>query len=102
MSIIKHTFTALLISFLSLSVTASPTSSEFEFCERLAVASLQGCLDRENNVKKSQCWQQSKSGYEQCRSKIIDRHRPLADSEIKAHAKRKILEAEAKAKLQAE
>lgn len=102
MSIIKHTFTALLISFLSLSATASPTSSEFELCERLAVTSLKACLDRENNVKNSQCWQQSKSGYEQCQSKIIDRHRPLTDLEIKAQAKRKMLEAEAKPKLQAE
>jgi hypothetical protein len=93
--------TALLLFFLG-SVVASPTSNEFEACERLAVLSLQGCLDHENNVKNSQCWQQSKRDYEQCRERVISRHLPPSDNDLKKLEKRKKLEAEATLKIESE
>ncbi|MGF1761774.1 hypothetical protein [Aliivibrio kagoshimensis] len=101
MATIVRFLTVSLLFFLG-SVVASPTSNEFEACERLAVFSLQGCLDLEKNVKNSQCWQQSKRDYEQCRKRVISRHLPPTGSDLKKLEKRKKLEAEAKLKMESE
>ncbi|MEP2653007.1 MAG: hypothetical protein ABJH06_13550 [Paraglaciecola sp.] len=52
------------------SVSATPTSSEFIPCKKLAVAELEYCLNGANNS----CWSKSKVSYESCHKAIIERH----------------------------
>ena len=53
-------------------VKASPTSHDFISCQKIAVITLDKCLqDGENS-----CWSDSKSHYESCRQRVIQSYLP--------------------------
>lgn len=57
-------------TFFSVVTNASPTSNEFVPCNKLAVATLQQCLDNDAD----RCWFKSKTKYKSCRIEVIENH----------------------------
>ena len=54
---------------------ASPTSSEFQQCHRVAAATLQYCLDETpGNLHGPGCWQKSRRSQERCYDEVRASH----------------------------
>lgn len=54
------------------SANASPTSNEFAACDKIAVATLESCLQ----VSDNQCWKKSQAHYQSCRQKVAQKYSP--------------------------
>lgn len=68
-----------LIFFLACYVTlagASPTSNEFEICHKMAAATLEMCLNQNQNTVDENCWDISKRRNATCYAKVNESHAP--------------------------
>lgn len=80
------------------SVVASPTSSDWMPCKKIAVAILESCLEKDMH---DDCWTQSEKGFDHCVHQVqerysVDKQTARKAAEMKAHQEKMRLNSENK------